>query len=471
MKSLARTTTRSVAAGVAGVLVAGAATVLAAAPAQAAKAEGELRWGISQNFVEHLYYSKMGVMPTTTTGSVSGGAAHVAGDATTGADDVFTFPAASVTTDGGTTVATYTGTVSGAFTFSGTEQYRVTVTDPVVTSDAAGAGRIEATVSASNIASQQAPAASTEPTKVTVAEFTGATTVDGVLSGTPNWENVLELDTETANDLGITKAGSLTGGRSFSPSFLGALTAGTRAHFHNSSATSVQDHKRPAAFSTDVDSVPTVTPKVVAAHRTVGIDLTVTATDFPAGATGAYVILAPSDTVIDPGNMDAGMAAAVAVDWVRAAQIVGEKFTMGLLAPRGKVVPGTNYSVFTIPAHGVANPDQVTTTPVTVNWTAYSAKLASKTTLKVTKKATRKKAGAVAVTVTGKHVKPAGKVTATLKIAGVKKAKKVTVTLKNGKATVKLPRATKKGTYKVTVKYAGNANFKASTKATNFKVK
>ena len=471
MKSLVRTTTRSVAAGVAGVLVAGAATVLASAPAQAAKAEGELRWGISQNFVEHLYYSKMGPMPTTPTGSVSDGAAHVAGDATTGADDVFTFPAASVTTDGGTTVATYTGTVSGAFTFSGTEQYRVTVKDPVVTSDAAGAGRIEATVSASNIASQQAPAASTEPTKVTVAEFTGATTVDGVLSATPRWEGVLAFGSPEAEALGITRAGALTDGKSFAPSFLGALTPGTRAHFHNSSATAAQDHKRPAEIVTDAAAAPTVTPKVVAAHRTLGVDLTVSATDFPAGTTGAYVILAPSDTVIDPNDQTAGMAAAAAVDWVTADRIVDGTFTMGLLAAPDKVKPGTAYSIFTIPAHGVVNPAQVTTTPVAIDWSAYSAKLASKTTLKVRKKATRKKAGALAVTVTGKHVKPAGKVTATLKVAGVKKAKKVTVRLKNGKASVKLPRAKKKGTYKVTVKYAGNANFKVSTRKVTFKVK
>ncbi|MGN0063220.1 MAG: HtaA domain-containing protein, partial [Nocardioides sp.] len=233
MKSLKSATGRGIAAGLAGVLVAGAATLLTSAPAQAAAAEGELRWGVSQQFVEHLYFSKMGpVLPTTPTGAVSNGAGHVAGDAATGADDVFTFPAATVTEAGGTTVAEYTGTVRGAFVVGGVEQYQVTISDPVVTSDASGNGSIEATVSASNIAAGPSPAASTTPTRVTVAEFAGGTSTEGTLSATPNWSGVLAPGSQTAVDLGISDPARPVDGKSFAPEFLGALTSGVRAHFY-----------------------------------------------------------------------------------------------------------------------------------------------------------------------------------------------------------------------------------------------
>ncbi len=475
MKSL-MTAKRSVAAGVAGVLVAGAASVLAA-PAHAAptssSATGQLSWSISQQFVEHLYLSKAGpVLPTTPTGSVSGGAGYVQGDPTVGTDDRFTFPAASVTTDGGTTVAKYTGTVTGAFTMAGTAYYQVTVTNPVVTTDAQGNGRVSATVSASNIASGQGPAASTEPTDVTVAEFTAGTVTGDVKAGqtieaTPNWVDVLAAGSQQAQDLGITDTARPVDGKSFHPDFLGAITSGVRGHFYFSTS---GDHKRPGDVAATVQSTATVTPKVTQAHRSHGVDVTVSATDFPAGTTGTYVILAPSDTVIDPSDQAGGMAQAAAVAWVDAPQIVDEKFTVALSAPAAKITAGKPYSIFTIAAHGVVNPDQVTVTPVAIDWAKYNAKTASKTKVKVAKKATRKKAGKAKISVTG-ATKATGKVKVTLKVAGVKKAKKVKATLKNGKAVVKLPKAKKKGTYKVTVTYVGDANLKSSRKTVKFKVK
>ncbi len=99
------------------------------------------------------------------------------------------------------------------------------------------------------------------------------------------------------------------------------------------------------------------------------------------------------------------------------------------------------------------------------------AKAASKTTLKVTKKATRKKTGKVSVSIAGGKVKATGKVKVVVKAPG-KKAVTKRVTLKKGKAAVALTKAKKKGTYAVTVTYAGDAKLKApKKKVVKFKVK
>ena len=48
-------------------------------------------------------------------------------------------------------------------------------------------------------------------------------------------------------------------------------------------------------------------------------------------------------------------------------------------------------------------------------------------------------------------------------------AKKVKITVRNGKVTV--PKKCKKGTYKITVKAAGNRNYKVGTKTVTIRVK
>jgi hypothetical protein len=90
---------------------------------------------------------------------------------------------------------------------------------------------------------------------------------------------------------------------------------------------------------------------------------------------------------------------------------------------------------------------------------------------KLVTKAKAKKRGKLRVIVAGVAgaKKPAGKVTLTLtkgKAHKTVKGKK----LKNGKIVVKLPKLAK-GTWKVKVKYAGNANYKAAKKKVTVKVK
>ena len=97
MLSLQSAPRRGLAAGLAGVLVAGAASVLAAAPAQAAPVVGELRWNVSEQFVNHLSVR-----------TLADGATF---DSTT---QKFAFPAVSQTTaPDGTRTVVYDGSVTG----------------------------------------------------------------------------------------------------------------------------------------------------------------------------------------------------------------------------------------------------------------------------------------------------------------------------------------------------------------------
>lgn len=95
-------------------------------------------------------------------------------------------------------------------------------------------------------------------------------------------------------------------------------------------------------------------------------------------------------------------------------------------------------------------------------------------TAKVTKVVYSKKAkkATVRVAVTGKKGTATGKATIVVKRGKTTVQKKV-VTLKAGKSTFKTKKLTRKGTYKVTVKYAGNKNYKASktSKAKTFRIR
>ena len=95
-------------------------------------------------------------------------------------------------------------------------------------------------------------------------------------------------------------------------------------------------------------------------------------------------------------------------------------------------------------------------------------------TAKVTKVAYSKKTkkAKVAVAVSGKKGTATGKATITIKRGKATVAKKV-VSLKAGKASWTSKKIVKKGTYKVTVKYAGSKTYKASktSKAKSFKIK
>jgi Htaa protein/Big-like domain-containing protein len=95
------------------------------------------------------------------------------------------------------------------------------------------------------------------------------------------------------------------------------------------------------------------------------------------------------------------------------------------------------------------------------------AKVTTKTTVKVAPKPTAKKAGKVTVTLTGVA---GSKVKVVVKKAG-KVVKKATVKVNaKGRVVVRLPKAAKGGTFKVTATYAGDANHKASSGKATYKV-
>ena len=119
------------------------------------------------------------------------------------------------------------------------------------------------------------------------------------------------------------------------------------------------------------------------------------------------------------------------------------------------------------------------TKPAASNTTPSTpAKTTTKTTAKVTKKATK----ITAKKATFKAKKKTKKYSITLK-AGKSAVKKVKVTLKvgkktykattnsKGKATFKITKLTKKGKYTATIKFAGNKNFKATSKKVKITVK
>ncbi len=513
MKSHTHSVRRSLAAGVAGALVAGAAAAVVAAPAShAAPATGSFSWGISQNFVEHLFFSKAGpVLPTTPSGTLSGGVTHETNDPTTGLDDRFVFPAVSSSRAAdGTVTSQYEGTVRGAFVNGGTEYYSVTISDPVVVVSGDGSGQVRADVSGS------APGVSTTPTEVTVVEFSSSSSTGGVLTATPEWEGVLPAGSATAVDLGIvvttdpTTSNLPADGKSFNPGFLGAIPSTVRAHFYNSSKATppaAQANKAPGAFTAEAVMVPTVTPTVLSESYEDGVEISVAGSGFnPStnpGDQGVYVALAPADTVIDYTDQSS-MSSMAAVDWVMPSRFSGDTFTANLVAPTDKLEIGESYALFTWQAHGHSNTTQDTTTPVTIDWSKFEeptptpttptpttpapttptpttpapttpvvVKVDSTVTVKVSKKATLKKAGKAVVTVKGGDVLGTGTVVVKIKVAGVKKAKKVTVTLNaKGQAKIKLPKAKKKGAYKVVVTYAGDEKLNAAKKVVKkFKVK
>ncbi|WP_166392335.1 Ig-like domain repeat protein [Nocardioides ochotonae] len=96
------------------------------------------------------------------------------------------------------------------------------------------------------------------------------------------------------------------------------------------------------------------------------------------------------------------------------------------------------------------------------------AAAATKTAVKTAYAKKAKKLTAT-VTVTSAKAKPAGKATLVLK-KGKKQVGKATVNIKKGSAKAVFKKIAK-GNYKLTVKYAGNKNFKASSKTVTVKIK
>lgn len=138
-------------------------------------------------------------------------------------------------------------------------------------------------------------------------------------------------------------------------------------------------------------------------------------------------------------------------------------------------VTGTTWAVTTAPTTGGPTTTPTTPAPTTPAPTAPATPAvvkvaASKPTIKISKKPTAKKAGKATVTVkpASGRAQPTGKITISIK---GKTTKKISVTLSGGKKSVTLPKL-KKGSYKLTVSYGGDANYLPSTaKAISLKVK
>lgn len=445
---------RTLGAATAGSLATGACLVAMAPTAQAAApVVPDLKWNVSQQFVDHL-----------STRALSGGATHVPGDASITTDDYFTFPGAGSSSAGGVVTYDYTGTVRGGFVMASTEYYSVTIADPSVSVEPDGDGKITGTVSAANAAAQGNPAASTPPTEVTIAEFAGAVP-GGAVTVTPKWAGVLPADSAEATALGIA-AGKPVEGKSFHPSFLGALTSGVRAHFYASGASS-DSKKAPGAVTVNG---PTVTPTVTGSSYASGVTIRVEGAGFnPAtnpGDAGVYVGLAPADAVIDYGNRGS-MAQFAAVDWVMPSRFTGDAFTTVINAPTDKLDRTKTYAIYTWQAHTHSNTSQDTKTPVAIDFatlatpatptptpTPAPVEKADSTIVVKVRDAGTKKATLVAKVKGGTPV-----ATGTLKVkikVPSKKAKKRNVALENGKAVVTLP-AVKR--FKVVLSYGGDASY------------
>ena len=220
----------------------------------------------------------------------------------------------------------------------------------------------------------------------------------------------------------------------------------------------------PITFSVGAEAAaaPAVSVTTTSATKN-GVELTVDGTDFDSfvPGPGAYVGLAPSGGLsAELGMEDAGNLPAF--QWATSAAFTGAAFTTALSAPRAKLDPRKDYSVYVWRAHTNPVPGTVTEASVDIDWTALGFPLASKVGLKVDAKPTPKAKGAATVTVKGAHLTPFGKVEVTFK-----KGKKVTTwspRLKNGKATVTLPKSGK-GRWKLVAVYAANAVY-AKGKAT-----
>ncbi|GAB2885720.1 hypothetical protein [Nocardioides pacificus] len=457
MSTPTRLRSRLVAAGLSTVL-ATSVLALAGPAAQAADpvAAPSLTWSISQQFVDHL-----------STRALTGGASFDA-DA-----QVFSFPgeATSVAADGDVTYS-YDGSVRGSFAMMGTEYYAVTIAEPQVTVEADGDGAVTAVVSATNAAAMGNPASSTEPTRVTVAEFGGATTSAGGTSATLDWAGVLPAGSARASELGIAE-GKPVDGQSFHPDFLGQLTPGVRAHFYASGAGS-DAKKGPGAVS--AVAVPTVTATVTAASQADGVTVGVRGVGFnPAtnpGDNGVYVGLAPADTEIDFSDRESGTSPFAVVDWVMASRFTGSTFAASLVAPTEKLTPGTEYAVFTWQAHTHSSTTQDTVTPVTIDWSALQApaKVRPALAVKVGKAPTTRAAGRAVVTVRGSEGAATGKVKVQV-LRGSKVVKRYAATLNRaGKVTLRLPSGAK-GPRRLTVRYAGDASYTAVGRTVRFRIK
>ena len=233
----------------------------------------------------------------------------------------------------------------------------------------------------------------------------------------------------------------------------------------------------PSPFTFTVNrAVPTVAVSTTATNPTTGVTLKVTGDGFrgvtssapPPADNGIYVGLAPAGTMPDVSSM-AGMSSFAASAYIPAAAMTTGAISTSLTAAPDKLDRTKSYAIYTWQAHTHSNATQDTQTPVTINWEALKQSSTVAATWKKKPKTVNNK-GKVTVAVTGAGGTPAGEVTVTLEPKGQGKAKTLKGTLVNGSVLVKLPKL-KKGKWTVTVAYAGNASYAASTTELKVRIK
>ena len=249
------------------------------------------------------------------------------------------------------------------------------------------------------------------------------------------------------------------------------------AFTYKNSFDNADDSEKPAPFTfTLTKATPSVAVSTTATNPTTGVTLKVTGDGFrgvtkaspPPADNGVYVGLAPAGTMPDVSSM-AGMSSFAASAYIPAAAMTSGAISTSLTAAPDKLDRTKSYAVYTWQAHTHSNTTQDTQTPVTINWEALKQSTTVAAAWKKKPKTTNNK-GKVTVAVTGAGGTPSGEVTLTLDPKGEGKVKTLKGTLVNGSVLVKLPKL-KKGKWTVTVSYAGNASYAASTTELKVRIK
>ena len=366
---------RGLAAIVTTALAVGGLTVIAAAPAQAAVTGsvtgGSFSWNVSAQAAAHFNTKS------------------ATGDATV-TSNVFSWSAGTGTVNASTGVTDldYKGTAKLAFVNGGSEFYSIRLTDPELTIDANGAGRIVADVAYDVIAlGPNSPAVNGSATDVVIARFTNdegasddwtATSTLASLTDTPIAAGFIAPGSQDATDVGITDAEVPLNSQSFTKDFLLALPSSLRSHFYASKAgngtpTASNPNKVPGAFTATAKlATATVDADITSADFATGVTVAVNGDGFRGvtspGDNGVYVAIAEAGGIPDFGL--GAMDSFIDPKYVPAASLASGTFARTLVAPSYTLDPTKEYSVYTWQAHAHSNTTQDTETLLDIDFEA-----------------------------------------------------------------------------------------------------
>jgi len=375
----------------------------------------------------------------------------------------------------GVTSVAYHGTVTGSVAdpLGLTTLYAVTVADPVLEVDDAGAGRLTALVSGETPSplAPLVPGTSTDPARVEVATLDvavedwavaageGDRTGLGTLTAVPHWTEV---------------------GRTFPAAFLEQLTSEARDHFRATSEDAAEDVKAPAPFTALATALlapepepevcdpeptdPSVTVETVAADgvrrtvRVVGEDFRAVSCE---GDNGIYVGITEGTTLPDVSVRE-NIALFVAAAFVPESSMAEGTFSQLLSVDEEDLEEGTGYSVFTWQAHTHSNTTQDTVTPLPAATVepGPEEQVATSTRLSWNREPTVKRDGMLKVAVSATEGRPVGVVR--LKVVNDGRTSRITATPKaNGRVKVTVP-ARSTGRLRVVAVFRGEAPYETS---------